>query len=334
MVLGGIQSLQLKEQGVGLLDVSLYLDKAHSDCLYQIQLFQDLLSNLSKSLLKKVDLYYINLKEQVKEFAANQKPTHQVLDAFTTEPNKENLKNWLRELLKIYSFNQNGDPMKLNLYQGVLEACEQQNQTLQLADKLNEMIQDIEKKPQPITAIAFQEPLQNINFQFSATLKGANIVVTNNVIAEQKQSESNGQRFIICEPMIPKNAKNGITKFAFKVIKYAGWIGIGVCHKDIIVNSSYKFHYTTIGHGSYLVSNNAYSWSHLQKELNSAHKSFEFAANDIIIVEVDYHKKKITWQKRKGPQKFSMDIDTTLDLYPCANLCSPGDTVEILNKID
>ena len=57
--------------------------------------------------------------------------------------------------------------------------------------------------------------------------------------------------------MIPKNAKNGITyiiiikisKFAFKVIKYAGWIGIGVCHKDIIVNSSYKFHYTTIGHG-------------------------------------------------------------------------------------
>lgn len=29
-----------------------------------------------------------------------------------------------------------------------------------------------------------------------------------------------------------------------------------------------------------------------------------------------------------------MDIDTNLDLYPCANLCSPGDTVEILNKFD
>lgn len=29
-----------------------------------------------------------------------------------------------------------------------------------------------------------------------------------------------------------------------------------------------------------------------------------------------------------------MDIDTNLELYPCANLCSPGDTVEILNKID
>ena len=29
-----------------------------------------------------------------------------------------------------------------------------------------------------------------------------------------------------------------------------------------------------------------------------------------------------------------MDINTILDLYPCAYLCSPGDKVEILNKID
>lgn len=50
---------------------------------------------------------------------------------------------------------------------------------------------------------------------------------------------------------------------------------------------------------SYLISNNAYSWSHLQKELNSAHKSFDFANNDIIIVEVDMGKKKVTWHKKK-----------------------------------
>lgn len=29
-----------------------------------------------------------------------------------------------------------------------------------------------------------------------------------------------------------------------------------------------------------------------------------------------------------------MNIDTNLDLYPCANLCSPGDTVEMINKIE
>lgn len=29
-----------------------------------------------------------------------------------------------------------------------------------------------------------------------------------------------------------------------------------------------------------------------------------------------------------------MNLDTNLDIYPCANLCSPGDTVEIINKIE
>lgn len=29
-----------------------------------------------------------------------------------------------------------------------------------------------------------------------------------------------------------------------------------------------------------------------------------------------------------------MNLDVSLDLYPCANLCSPGDTVEIINKVD
>jgi len=27
-----------------------------------------------------------------------------------------------------------------------------------------------------------------------------------------------------------------------------------------------------------------------------------------------------------------MDIDTSLELHPCANLCSPGDSVEIMSK--
>lgn len=29
-----------------------------------------------------------------------------------------------------------------------------------------------------------------------------------------------------------------------------------------------------------------------------------------------------------------MNLDTNLDLHPCANLCSPGDTVEIVNKVE
>jgi hypothetical protein len=46
-----------------------------------------------------------------------------------------------------------------------------------------------------------------------------------------------------------------------------------------------------------LISNNAYSWSHLEKELNSSHKSFDFGINDIVYVQVDYTAKTVTWKK-------------------------------------
>ncbi|CAD8112626.1 unnamed protein product [Paramecium sonneborni] len=69
-------------------------------------------------------------------------------------------------------------------------------------------------------------------------------------------------------------------------------------------------------------------------DLNSAHKSFHFGVGDIIIIEVDKPKKKIAWLKKKTHFKFIMNKDTNQDFYPCANLCSPGDTVEIINKIE
>lgn len=36
----------------------------------------------------------------------------------------------------------------------------------------------------------------------------------------------------------------------------AGWVGVGICFKKVIVGKSFKFDYNSLGHGSYLISSN------------------------------------------------------------------------------
>ena len=53
--------------------------------------------------------------------------------------------------------------------------------------------------------------------------------------------------------------------WGIKIKKFTGWIGLGICLKNIIKNANYHFNYNNTGHGSYLISSNGYSWSHSVK---------------------------------------------------------------------
>lgn len=92
--------------------------------------------------------------------------------------------------------------------------------------------------------------------------------------------------------------------WGIKIKKFTGWIGLGICLKNIIKNANYHFNYNNIGHGSYLISSNGYSWSHSVKEFNSASKTFHFTVNDIIYMEFDPIEKKLRFRKNKGNEKF------------------------------
>ena len=59
--------------------------------------------------------------------------------------------------------------------------------------------------------------------------------------------------------------------------------------KDI----NYEFKYTNIGHGSYLVSSNGYTWPHSDKNDNSVHKDFNFISKDTIFIEIDFANSEI-----------------------------------------
>lgn len=81
--------------------------------------------------------------------------------------------------------------------------------------------------------------------------------------------ESSGQRFILLEPSLTQcnvyfilEYSNTKVTWGIKVIKFVGWVGVGICLKNIITKANYFFNYSTIGHGSYMISNNGYSWSH------------------------------------------------------------------------
>lgn len=92
--------------------------------------------------------------------------------------------------------------------------------------------------------------------------------------------------------------------WGLKVIKFVGWVGVGICLKNVITKANYYFNYSATGHGSYMISNNGYSWSHSDSTFNSAHKTFNFSVGDIVYVEYDKLAKKLRFRKNINGEKF------------------------------
>jgi hypothetical protein len=59
-----------------------------------------------------------------------------------------------------------------------------------------------------------------------------------------------------------KELPNDKKTVTFRIVKSTeSWIGVGVCHKDILMAKNYDFYYENIGHGCYMISANGGSWS-------------------------------------------------------------------------
>jgi hypothetical protein len=61
-----------------------------------------------------------------------------------------------------------------------------------------------------------------------------------------------------------------------------------MCHKSKIVKNGYSLlDYGNIGHGAYLLSSNACSWSNINKEKNNLLVAFKFVKDDTVICTYD-----------------------------------------------
>lgn len=137
------------------------------------------------------------------------------------------------------------------------------------------------------------------SYKWSEKMKGAKITI-NGLVAEQTGMESSGQRFILMEQDLSSNLRKKC--WAVKIKKFVGWIGVGISLKSQIIHVNYNFHYTTIGHGSYLISTNGYSWSHSVKEYNSSFKCFTFAVGDTIHIEYNPLIGKLKFRKNESQE--------------------------------
>ncbi|CAD8115063.1 unnamed protein product [Paramecium primaurelia] len=160
-------------------------------------------------------------------------------------------------------------------------------------------------------------------YQFSNLYKNRAI----NVIQPENSAEGFG--FCVCDQAI---SKIGITLIAFRIIKCDWRIHIGVCDRDILIESKYDPNLANLDHGTYLINNQGDVFSTADIENNDKSKSFKFYNKNIITIEIDYQLQQITWIKKQPNETFTLKFDTQKELYPCVKLWGSS-KVELLNPI-
>ncbi|EAR90775.1 transmembrane protein, putative (macronuclear) [Tetrahymena thermophila SB210] len=252
----------------------------------------------------------------------------------------------IKEVLKIIGFDQNDSfksYYKFDLNH-VVQICESRQQKLMAGKESDGLLVQLKALVSKCDFLYGEIPPLSIQIsssqsvglsgflkqlRFSDKLKGTSIQIKSPNLAHQTQNESSGQRFCLLEPNLPQN---GRLRWGFKIKSLIGWIGIGICLSSIIKGFNYHFKYSKIGHGSYLLSGNGYTWSHSKSEQNSQNKSFHFITGDTIYLEFDPQEKKLKFLKGKSNEKYTLEVDflPTDEIVPCVNLCSSGDEIELI----
>ena len=84
-----------------------------------------------------------------------------------------------------------------------------------------------------------------------------------------------------------------------------------------------------LGHGSYLLSNNGYTWSHSSGDDNIYSCLFTFKSGQII--DVTLTPTEIIFFNREAGTNYKLKVNYKEDEWPevcfCANLCSEGDAI-------
>ena len=103
-------------------------------------------------------------------------------------------------------------------------------------------------------------------------------------------------------------------KITFKVVNLKNWVGVGVCLKDKISAINYAFKCNcccnkdeSLGHGSFLLSNNGYTWSHSNSEDNIHSCLFTFKQDNT--VEVTLSPNDISFKVNDNPNPFKLKIE-------------------------
>lgn len=70
--------------------------------------------------------------------------------------------------------------------------------------------------------------------------------------------------FALCEPQL---SMNKVQTISFKMINLSSYVTLGICKKNK-VEGNYEFMSSGLGHGSYQVSYDGYTWSDTDSSIN------------------------------------------------------------------
>lgn len=124
-----------------------------------------------------------------------------------------------------------------------------------------------------------------------------------------KQTKTGQGRFVFTNMQIISPNQ----KIFFKIKQLKNWIGLGVGIREKLKFLNFRFECkidlildNNLGHGSYLISSNGYSWSHTEQANNIAVVAFKFKEGDI--VQIEYEKVKLIFLNKITNEKYELKL--------------------------
>ena len=108
------------------------------------------------------------------------------------------------------------------------------------------------------------------------------------------------------------------------------WNGIGFFESTIVKDKS-QISYTSIGHGFYGISKNAYSWHSSLTNFNVKQNGFPFTENDIIQMDWNFGNSALTFTNLTSTESYTITIPVQFDFwYPVVLFYNAGTYCEIV----
>ena len=101
-----------------------------------------------------------------------------------------------------------------------------------------------------------------------------------------------------------------------------------------MVQNSFNFNYSSLGHGAYMISCNGGSWSSIDSENNNVVTAFHFYKHDTVVVEFDPVHMVVKFTKKDTSETYSISFsfEEGNELHLCTLFYYANDEVEFLSS--
>ncbi|CAD8111123.1 unnamed protein product [Paramecium sonneborni] len=304
----------------------------HPQDLYQLDNIQSIYSSNQQNTMQ-LGLFYKDLQQFMIEIQKvlcqidlnnNQKMNYQNQNVLLDQINLMlQTQNVLNQILPIcYTIRNEWNQViqelsNLHFNQKSFQEIQQQNTEIKKQKTIKKQETKFQQLSEKQNQFQTKQNWENLQIHFSQEFKYKWIKILNDGLMAQNEDD---RGMVICDPMLPRKGKY---QFAFGISENAYLIWIGICHKEIVMQSNYTTDFKSDnekGIGVYLINNYGVTNSHINAEINNLTNSFFFEPNDLIVVQVDMDFGIIIWQSKISNNQYSMKFDKNQDVHPCAGI--------------